>query len=100
MGNQSSSLIAQRRGRLHISRCLYLLRLENYVLLIPCCQDHYRLPPSPDSKDPQSCINEKLKVIKAHLERAVDQSLHPEQLFISFASAAFRFEEPTLTPKV
>ncbi|KAF8192920.1 PLC-like phosphodiesterase [Pholiota molesta] len=68
--------------------------------LVAYIQDHYRLPPSPNSKDPQSCINEKLSVIKAHLERAINQSLDPDQLFISFASAAFRFEEPTLTPKV
>ncbi|KAF9474655.1 PLC-like phosphodiesterase [Pholiota conissans] len=62
-------------------------------------QDHYRLPPSPDSENPQMCVDEKFGVIKAHLEKAIDQNLHPDQLYISFASAAFRFEEPTLTPR-
>ncbi|KJA21803.1 hypothetical protein HYPSUDRAFT_41667 [Hypholoma sublateritium FD-334 SS-4] len=62
-------------------------------------QDHYRLSP-PDDSTPQFCIEEKLRITKAHLERAIDTELHPNQLFISFSSAAFRFEEPSLTPKV
>jgi len=62
-------------------------------------QDHYRLSP-PEGSTPQFCIEEKLRVTKEHLERAIDTTLHPNQLFISFASAAFRFEEPSLTPKV
>ncbi len=37
---------------------------------------------------------------QGHLERAIDNELHPNQLYISFASAAFRFGEPSLTPKV
>lgn len=62
-------------------------------------KDHYRLSP-PDDSTPQFCIEEKLQISKAHLERAIDTTLHPNQLFISFSSAAFRFGEPSLTPKV
>ncbi len=62
-------------------------------------KDHYKLSP-PDDSTPQFCIEEKLRITKAHLERAIDNELHPNQLYISFASAAFRFGEPSLTPKV
>ena len=30
----------------------------------------------------------------------MNPDLHPDQLYISFASAAFRQEEPSLTPQV
>ncbi|KAF9562045.1 PLC-like phosphodiesterase [Agrocybe pediades] len=70
--------------------------VEGHVAYI---QDYYRIDPSPDS-NPASCIKDKLQVIKIHLERAIHPSLHPDQLFISFASASFRIEEPDLTPEV
>jgi len=62
-------------------------------------QDHYKIHPSSDS-NPESCIEDKFRVTKAHLENAMNPELHPDQLYISFASAAFRLEEPSLTPEV
>uniref|UniRef100_A0A8H7XX45 DUF6533 domain-containing protein n=1 Tax=Psilocybe cubensis TaxID=181762 RepID=A0A8H7XX45_PSICU len=62
-------------------------------------QDYYKIDPSSDSH-PSSCITDKLHTVLAHLERAIDPALHPDQLYISFASASFRAEEPSLTPQV
>jgi len=62
-------------------------------------QDHYKISLSSDS-NLESFIEEKFRVTKAHLENAMDPELHPDQLYISFASAAFRQEEPSLTPQV
>ncbi|KAF8815521.1 PLC-like phosphodiesterase [Phlegmacium glaucopus] len=61
-------------------------------------QDHYNIDPS--DSNPESCIEDKFRVTKAHLENAMNPELHPDQLYISFASAAFRQEEPSLTPQV
>ena len=75
-------------------RTLFMARL-----LIKFDQDHYNIKLSPDS-NPESCIEEKFRVTKAHLENAMNPDLHPDQLYISFASAAFKQEEPSLTPQV
>ena len=62
-------------------------------------QDHYKIS-LPSDSNPESFIEEKFRVTIAHLEKAMDPELHPDQLYISFASAAFTQEEPSLTPQV
>ena len=67
--------------------------------LIYSDQDHYKIS-LPSDSNPESFIEEKFRVTKAHLENAMDPELHPDQLYISFASAAFTLKEPSLTPQV
>jgi len=62
-------------------------------------EDHYQINLSSDS-NPESYIEEKFRVLKAHLENAMNPEFHPDQLFISFASGAFSQEEASLTPQV
>ncbi|KDR79191.1 hypothetical protein GALMADRAFT_243091 [Galerina marginata CBS 339.88] len=62
---------------------------------IACIQDYYRVQ-LPTNSNPASCIQEKFQAITAHLEQAMDSSLHPDQLYISFSSASFRVEDPAL----
>ncbi|KAF5309854.1 hypothetical protein D9619_010348 [Psilocybe cf. subviscida] len=61
-------------------------------------EDYYQLPPSPDSY-PVTNIDLKFKVVEEHLLRAMSRDYN-DQLFITFASAAFQFDEPSLVPKV
>ena len=78
-----------------------MIHLYTYILTsIPIIiQDYYKISLSSDS-NLESFIEEKFRVTKVHLEKAMDPELHPDQLYISFASAAFRQEEPSLTPQV
>jgi len=45
-------------------------------------------------------IDAKFGAVTAHLENATRTDLHPDQLYISFASAAFIDDTPPMTPKV
>jgi len=62
-------------------------------------EDNYNISLSFGSS-PESYIEEKFRVTIAHLENAIDPTLHPDQLYISFASAAFTLEQPFLTPQI
>lgn len=100
MGNRSSIFTTLKMDRLLTSR--YSFRTSNFLMihsLIYSDQDHYKIS-LPSDSNPESFIEEKFRVTKAHLENAMDPELHPDQLYISFASAAFTLKEPSLTPQV
>ena len=62
-------------------------------------QDFYDIT-IPQGSGTQAYINAKFDATTAHITNATLTTLHPDQLYISFASAAFIQDTPVVTPQV
>ena len=62
-------------------------------------QDFYRIT-IPLGSGTQAYINAKFEATTAHITNATLPTLNPDQLYISFASAAFILDTPYVTPQV
>jgi 1-phosphatidylinositol phosphodiesterase len=64
-------------------------------------QDFYAITRSlPSGSGTAAYINAKFDAVTAHLTNATQPDLNPDQLYISFASAAFINDTTPVTPKV
>ena len=62
-------------------------------------QDFYDIT-IPLGSGTQAYINAKFEATTAHITNATLTTLNPDQLYISFASAAFIQDTPVVTPQV
>jgi len=63
-------------------------------------KDFYEINDVPLGSGATAYIDSKFKVVTAHITNATSKSLNPDQLYISFASAAFIDDTPAMTPQV
>ncbi|KAF9562046.1 PLC-like phosphodiesterase [Agrocybe pediades] len=64
-------------------------------------EDFYSIAPTiPLGSGALAYIDAKFDAVTAHLENATRTDLHPDQLYISFASAAFIDDTPPMTPEI
>lgn len=62
-------------------------------------QDFYNIT-IPLGSGTEAYINAKYEATTAHITNATLTTLHPDQLYISFASAVFIQDTPAVTPQV
>ncbi|KIM43729.1 hypothetical protein M413DRAFT_443636 [Hebeloma cylindrosporum] len=70
---------------------------KNQVAFI---EDFYEIDNVPLGSGPTAYIDSKFEVLTAHITNATSKSLNPDQLYISFASAAFINDTPAMSPEV
>lgn len=70
-------------------------------LMLTPVQDFYDITTSlPLGSGTAAYIDAKFDAVTAHLTNATQTDLNPDQLYISFASAAFIDDNPVVTPQV